>query len=251
MDTPMASQSSQTGPSVWLWIILALGSVALLGLCCAGGVGGLFWWKWRDRPPLGKGPELAGWGRAIDPDRDCKIAANGPSLVIDVPPIAHDLHAESNRMNAPRVLQDVEGDFSIQVKVCGVVRPTSPGTVPGHLSFQAGGLLLWSDQNNYTRFERAGMNRNGQIVSQASMEARASGRQTMNVAADAPEQDIYLRLERNGNQLTGSYSVDGNKWIFLAPLTANYPPKVRIGVAVINAAQQPLSLRFDDLQIKH
>ena len=123
-----------SGPSTLVWVLAVLGVVALLGVCCTGAIGIAVYWQWDRLRPPGEGPALAGWGKPIDPDRDCKIAANGPALTIDVPAKAHDLHIETPLMNAPRVLQDADGDFTIQVKVGGTLRPTGPPTVIGHLA---------------------------------------------------------------------------------------------------------------------
>jgi LSD1 subclass zinc finger protein len=200
----------------------------------------------------GKPPAAhAKWGTTIDPDGDCRIKASEKSLTIDVPATPHDLSAELGRVNAPRVLKDVNGDFSAEVKVCGMIRPGLNGSVPGRSSYQAGGLLLWSDGGNYVRLERAGLNAGGALRWTAAFEQRANGR--MSAARSAPllEQDTYLKMERRGNQLRGHFSYDGRNWIPLPPLDLDvtFPAKARIGVAVVNAAQAPLTMRFEDYQL--
>jgi RNA polymerase sigma factor (sigma-70 family) len=94
---------------------------------------------------LWRGPRvtLPGWGQPFNPDGDCTITPEDSALVIRVPRTPHDLTAEVGRVNAPRVLQDVEGDFSAEVKVRGVLHPGADASVPGHVAYQAGGLLLW------------------------------------------------------------------------------------------------------------
>ena len=63
------------------------------------------------------GKELAGWGTAIDPDGDCQITAEGSAVTMTIPATLHDLNADIDKYNAPRILRDVQGDFEIQVKV--------------------------------------------------------------------------------------------------------------------------------------
>jgi RNA polymerase sigma factor (sigma-70 family) len=200
---------------------------------------------------LWRGPRvtLPGWGQPFNPDGDCAIATEENGLVIRVPRTPHDLSAETGRVNAPRVLQEVEGDFSIQVKVCGTIRPTAPGSVAGHLAYQAGGLLLWGDNRNYVRLERAALNRDGVVRPAAAFEARVKGELAGARSRDLPDQDAWLRLERRGNQVFGSVSPDGREWTPLEPLEVEFPAKVRVGVTAVNAARQPLSVRFEDLRV--
>ena len=202
---------------------------------------------------LWRGPRvtLPGWGQPFNPDGDCGISLEENALVIRVPRTPHDLSAEMGRVNAPRVLQEVEGDFSAQVKVCGAIRPTAPGTVAGHLAYQAGGLLLWGDNRNYVRLERAALYREGTVQPIAAFEARVKGELAGARSCEVPDQDAWLRLERRGNRLFGAVSPDGRVWTPLEPLEVEFPAKVRVGVTAVNAARQPLSVRFEDLQIGH
>jgi regulation of enolase protein 1 (concanavalin A-like superfamily) len=200
---------------------------------------------------LWRGPRvtLPGWGQPINPDGDSDIRPDGDALVIAVPPTPHDLSAELGRVNAPRVLQEVEGDFSVQVKVCGALRPGARGSVPGRLAYQAGGLLLWADNRNYLRLERAALNDDGAVRFAAAFEVRVKGALGGARSCDLPDQDTYLRLERRGNQFLGSVSPDGRQWTPLEPLEADFPAKVRVGVAAVNAARRPLSVRYEGLQV--
>src|SRR5436189_4997988 len=73
--------------------------------------------------------KIAGWGTAIDPDRDCKFFTSKDSLLISVPGShPHDLAADIDLINAPRILQNVHGDFTIQVKVDGRFAPGGKST---------------------------------------------------------------------------------------------------------------------------
>jgi WD40 repeat protein/regulation of enolase protein 1 (concanavalin A-like superfamily) len=200
---------------------------------------------------LWRGPRvtLPGWGQISNPDGDCDIRPEDNSLVIRLPPRPHDLSAELGRANAPRLLQDVDGDFSAQVKVCGALHPTAPPSLPGRLAYQAGGLLLWSDDRNYVRLERAALNRDGAILSAAAFEVRVRGELSGARSQPLPDQDAYLRLERRGNQVLGSVSPDGREWTPLEPFAVAFPARVRVGVTAVNTARQSLSVRYEELQI--
>lgn len=63
-----------------------------------------------------------GWGSVTNSDGDCTFKADKGKLTITVPGNLHDLHPNRG-MNAPRVLQEVEGDFTATVKVTCALTP--------------------------------------------------------------------------------------------------------------------------------
>jgi hypothetical protein len=73
---------------------------------------------------------MGDWGMAIDPDNDCKIVDQGKALEISVPATHHDLNADNDKLNAPRVLREVSGDFTMTVKVIGTFQPGTQSTNP-------------------------------------------------------------------------------------------------------------------------
>jgi regulation of enolase protein 1 (concanavalin A-like superfamily) len=197
----------------------------------------------------GKEPNRAYWGQKVDPDRDCTFGREGEALTISVPATPHDLSAELGKVNAPRVLQEVTDDFSAQVKVSGIIHPTTPGSVPGRLAYQAGGLLLWSDPQNYIRLERAGMGNPGPFQAVVAFEARVNGQVAGAQSRQIPSADTWLRLERRGLQINASFSLEGKQWLSLSPMNIALPARVSIGVAAINAAQEPLGLRYEEFRV--
>jgi hypothetical protein len=89
---------------------------------------------------------LKGWGVVVDPDRDCRIGLEGERLTITVPPKRHDLSIEVGDVNAPRVLQEIKGDFIAQLKILGKVRHTGDPTSAHFRAYHGAGLLLWQDE---------------------------------------------------------------------------------------------------------
>src|SRR5690349_15324644 len=88
-----------------------------------------------DRP----GVSIPGWGRAIDPDGDCQVRLDADRLVFDVPGVEHNLTAETGKLNAPRVLRPIEGDFIIEVRVLGAVRPGAVSTAEDSIPYHGAG----------------------------------------------------------------------------------------------------------------
>jgi regulation of enolase protein 1 (concanavalin A-like superfamily) len=189
------------------------------------------------------------WGEPSDPDGDCKIALDGNALVIDVPATPHGLVEGVGQGNAPRVMREIEGDFTVQVKVCGRLHPTAPASAAKAVSFHAGGFLVWGNKDNYARFVRSGQNRDGMLNTVVAWSVRANGKAGIKPATvTVPEQDVFLRLERRGKQLLASYSHDGEKWTAMPIFEGLLPPKVRVGVVALNSAQETMSARFEGLR---
>ncbi|RPI14381.1 MAG: hypothetical protein EHM65_04670, partial [Acidobacteriales bacterium] len=82
-----------------------------------------------------------GW-QWIDPQGDSRMSLDerGGFLRITVTGY-HDLWPANRTYNAPRLMREVQGDFTVETKIDGPNR-------------WCGGLLVWKDQNNYVRLER-------------------------------------------------------------------------------------------------
>ena len=105
--------------------------------------------------PDPKGKNLPDWGLAIDPGNDCKFVPIGKkSLTIEVPGTWHDLNPHVNKLNSPRVVRTVEGDFSITVKVAGEFKPNGKPQNPKSVPSNGGGIIVWNNSDNFIRLER-------------------------------------------------------------------------------------------------
>jgi regulation of enolase protein 1 (concanavalin A-like superfamily) len=189
------------------------------------------------------------WGEFIDPDGDSNIRHDGEAVVISVNSTPHDLSIELGRMNAPRVLLSVTGDFIAQVKLVGSLNPEQP-TIPERVAFQSSGLLLYQNDRNYIRFERAAIRRDGEIHRYLNFESRENGEPLPSQNAGLPdERDLWLRLERRGKKMSASVSADGDRWVPLPPMSADLSRTVRIGIAAVNATDQGFEPRYEDFRL--
>jgi len=200
------------------------------------------------------GDQLKGWGTVIDPDHDSRIRSKDNDLTIAVPGTAHDLSVELQRMNAPRVLRGVEGDFVVQVRVDGDLSPNK-SLIQERAAFHGAGLLLMKDDRTYVRLEHAALfdPNASQVTEYPSFELREDGnfvRQGQVGDARVEKQQMsYLRLERHGDKILGAVSADGMKWVYLDPITAKLPKDLRIGVAAVSSAAEPFSPRFSNMEL--
>jgi regulation of enolase protein 1 (concanavalin A-like superfamily) len=196
-------------------------------------------------------PPLKGWGEVIDPDGDCRIRQEGGTLSIAIPPTLHDLSAESGHMNAPRVLEPIEGDFIGQVKVSGNFSHAGQRTSNRFLAYHGGGLVLWQDDQNYVRLERAALlDQQGQVVHYANYEIRKDGKRLRAPSGvRLPDQSVFLRLERRQGKIFGSVSVDGVKWTSFDPFLIELNRPLKLGVCAINTSTEPFTAQFSDLEV--
>jgi WD40 repeat protein len=195
---------------------------------------------------------IRSWGDVIDPVGDCTFKASEGKLTITVPGTDHNLTETDSK--APRVLQAVEGDFTIQVKVTGDFDPGKDSAAKG-TSFNGAGLLLWIDHENYVRLERDIFSKSGgKFFSFPPLfEYWRNGKlMTGSFATDVPffkGRSTYLRLERRAGTLVASVSHDGAEWIALAPLRIDLPKTVRVGVDAVNTSKRPFVVEFDELKL--
>ncbi len=192
------------------------------------------------------------WGEALDPDSDCKFGLEKGRLTIGVPGSGHSLGFERGQMNAPRVLRAVEGDFVAQVKVSCEFPSGATSLLPTRRPFHGAGFLLWLDEKNYIRLERAEMVYEGSNLSYASFESRMNGEflrqgnaSEMPLTAGA----IYLRLERRGGMVYAATSTDGIQWLSMQRIEIELPKMVFLGVAAGHNTSSPFEAVFEEFKV--
>jgi regulation of enolase protein 1 (concanavalin A-like superfamily) len=207
---------------------------------------------------------VKGWGEVLDPDGDCKVEERNGKLTVTVPGKYHDLWVGEGKVNAPRVLQNVEGDFSVQVLVTGVVHPEKGTLIPNIAStapFQAGGLIIWKDDQTMVRLERTGfVNPTSGFGTSSYLQAFAHNKRyaepeknkVIDVAKRVEEKDTWLRLERKEGKIYASFSQDGEKTWSEMPgsgFAMDLPAKLRVGVEAIQTTTKDLTAEFKDLKV--
>jgi regulation of enolase protein 1 (concanavalin A-like superfamily) len=179
-----------------------------------------------------------GWDRPVDPDGDCQFRENGGKLTITAPKGKfHDLTVERGKMNAPRLLRDVEGDFTVEARVGGDFVDNG---------LQLPGLLLMVDDTTYLRLEKGRYAGRAQCLWELRQDGKqARGSCILSIGAA----EGYLRLQRREGKLLGFHSDDGNKWMALKPFEIGLPRKVKVGVSVV-AGAEGLAATFEQFQLQ-
>ena len=160
-----------------------------------------------DKKPL----EIKGWGTVVDPAGDCKVAEKDGKVTITVPDTHHDLNPTPKFDNvlAPRVLQEVEGDFTLQVKVDAFPRPKAKtASSKAGITFVAAGLLVWEDEKNFVRLFRAANGDRGNLF--GTLEVFRDGKFVGDgFLTNLKDEATHLKVSRKGNDFTFSMSADG------------------------------------------
>jgi hypothetical protein len=190
--------------------------------------------------------------KVVDPDGDCRCVVRKGEAEISVPGTAHDLSAETGHVNAPRALCEMEGDFSVRVKTdCHLSPQTRTGA--GRKPYQGASLVVMEDDANYVRLDRAAfLETNNSIYRYANFELRSNfeldgdtptDTSAWNSFAIGEAYTRFLRLDRVGDRVAAYVS---EKWLYLGRKIAKFQAKLKAGVAVINTAKEPLTVRFSE-----
>ncbi|HLW66270.1 MAG TPA: protein kinase, partial [Gemmataceae bacterium] len=211
----------------------------------------------RGGPPPGL-RTIPGWGEVLDPDGDCKIDGADTKVALQIPGKFHSIDGRGNR-NSPRVLREVDGDFSVQVKVASSVRVDLSSGLKNGL-YRAASLLVWGDEKIMIRLDREAQRGDGQSASFCRLKADLQSVSAFVI--DGKERDYIdgvqdvatlLRIERRQGKFGASYSQDGGKqWVHMTPQPFAMPSmtgKVKVGVAAVNITSQPMAVEFEDFRV--
>jgi serine/threonine protein kinase len=171
-------------------------------------------------------PSLDSRWTLINPSRDATVTAQG-SLHISVP-IGHDLYPDL--INAPRVLQPIDGNFTVETLV-----DFSP-----KYKYQGAGILVWQDTNNFIRLEHGYGDFGGIAFEQA-----ANGSYTKFVQAffqadkslPTTATRVGLRIQRKENRFIASWhnTSSGINWQAVGDTQTIFKRSVMVGLAVVNS----------------
>jgi len=191
-----------------------------------------------------------GWGTVLDPDGASDFRVKGKELTIELPGIGTDFDP-ARAMNAPRALTEVEGDFAVQVTVHGKIHPV--GHSRYHPPWQSAGLIVHEpNERRWARLEHGAYDDYGRKHHRVlSMVQQVRGAWAADwIDGWQVEKPIWLRFERRGSRLRGSFSFDGKVWTNRRRFELNdWPAKVRVGVIANNTVSLPLVAKLSDFAL--
>ncbi|MFI5458735.1 MAG: protein kinase [Isosphaerales bacterium] len=191
------------------------------------------------------------WRDPTDPDGDCQfdLDRREHKIRIVVPGTPHLLSAELGRMNAPRILREVIGDFDASVRVAGAFHPAGSRTVKEYAPYHGAGILLWQDGDNYVRLEIAADLQHGKVRPYVNFEYRKDGALAESRGLKIGDGASHLRLRRRGDEISAAFSRDGVIWTSFTPLSAKLEQRLSVGVAAINTATKPVTAELEGFDV--
>jgi regulation of enolase protein 1 (concanavalin A-like superfamily) len=199
-------------------------------------------------PPEDEKTKLArAYGLWDAPQRDCSYVLKGGELRIALP--------AANRVfgkvrtgamdDAPRVLREVEGDFSAVVRVT-VTAPKGDGL--GSRAYRSGGLLAWeSDRKHFILRQCAGDIDDNRLAVWCHF--RGDSNEDRMQRLRKPEDAAYLRLARTGTKLVASWSRDGKLWKEFGAPEVTWGTKLKVGVVAENCTGTATEITFDEFAV--
>jgi S1-C subfamily serine protease len=205
----------------------------------------------------------------IDPEKDCKLvkAEDDMKVTIEIPGgkirslapyVVQRINKKKALHNAPMSLIDVEGDFAVLVEVTGEISAGSalPKDRQGNnipFTFQAAGLLLYQDKDNFVRLERsAGVAIDSlQPIHKVLFEVVKDGKLVPNQNYPAvPDGPVYLLLvRRKGRVMCGASPNLGAPPQPFKLIELDLPRKVKVGLSASNISAKPFSAHFENFAL--
>lgn len=188
--------------------------------------------------------EIPGWGTVVDPVGNCPVDITQTGIDLEVPAGIHDMNPRLRQTNAPRIWQEVTGDFLFEAQMLDFPRPQAKTGANGHQSYIASGLLVWQDDGNLLRWTRSASGEANQIYlscEQYENNAIAGG-------GNFPLEDkpVFLRVERRGDRIRMWATYDTNGWKKLLDRQCNYQETLHVGVFGLNVTDKDVKFRFKD-----
>jgi hypothetical protein len=201
---------------------------------------------------------VEGWGQVVDPKGDCNIAMSQGTLFITVPGTFHNLNPMPGwrNMDAPRVLQRVDGDFQVQVLASRfeVPAPKTGVNKERPISIVFSGIVVWQDAQNYIRFARSANGDNNLISVQ--MEHFSKGKKANSYTVAQNDEDTVLFVSRTRNSFFMSHrGISQKTWPAHGGIVVGdendttLQNEVKVGVFVVNSTNREITHKFSHLQL--
>lgn len=195
---------------------------------------------------------LQGWGTVRDAYGLARFAVKDNALSVELAGGGADYgYAEKI---APCVLQDVEGDFEVGVTIQPGISPDGAYATSNRVLWNAAGLLVELDENNFARLELSirqplGKKEDNRIWAQRVVGKNSKWDQPSIKDANA-KKPLHLRIQRTGAQLKWAYSYEKQTWTELEPFDAkDWPAKLKVGVLFVNLTTKVENATVSDLKI--
>lgn len=187
---------------------------------------------------------LPGWGDLIDPVGNCPVDFVESGISLTIPAGLHDMNPRLQVTNAPRIMNEVEGDFLYELRVADFPRPQVKSGVDGHASYVAAGILVWQDDRNLLRWTRTASGEANAVF--LSCEQYEKGQLVGGGNFPMEDKPITLRIERRNDRLILSATYDKSSWRKVLERRCSFQKNVTVGAFGMNVTQKDLEYRFEE-----
>jgi regulation of enolase protein 1 (concanavalin A-like superfamily) len=207
---------------------------------------------------------IRGWGEPLDPLKDCKFDADNGKLTITIPGKGRDLRAhghgigngkmDNGRMDAPRVLQEIEGDFTMEVTLEAEWPVGAARDLKEYVPCFCAGLFVAQDDKNFIRFEKTQYEHEGELTCYFYYQNWQNGESNSAPTGDSeldPKKPVKLRLQRKGDKFTAQASEDAGKiWKTLSFDNLKFAGKLQVGVAALHTTKSGFKPMFSEFKLE-
>ena len=132
------------------------------------------------------------------------------------------------KVNAPRILQPIYGDFVVETKILSIMDENDEGA----------GILVWKNSSNYLRLDRMSRTIGHSVEQQVFFCGTINGSfpipNETQISLPSNINPTYLRIVKSGHVFSGYYSSDGVTWNHVAGVSFYADDPIYIGLAIIN-----------------
>ncbi|HBF35858.1 MAG TPA: hypothetical protein DDW50_00880 [Firmicutes bacterium] len=127
------------------------------------------------------------------------------------------------------LLQNASGDWTIETKLTGSIRP--------HATYQQGGLIVYQNDDNYLKLEWEATGSSSSVI-QVLKETNGSDTSAFSINGDAVSSStntVWFRIVKSGSNYTSYYSTDGSSFTLIGTtsITLN---NIQVGLITINGS---------------
>jgi regulation of enolase protein 1 (concanavalin A-like superfamily) len=149
-------------------------------------------------------------------------------------PTGNDMHPDEN-YDAPRLLQPVTGDFSVETRI--VFSPA--------VEYQGAGVLIWQDNANFVRVERSFGGVGSPTANGIRMDKEVNNFYSSVIPTNralTSAELVELRVQREGNVFSAWWRLPNGNWQFLSGSTVPLANEVSVGLILAAEHSAPITV---------